>query len=206
MISPLSPSTITMHLAKVILVASAIGSAYADLTCLGWGFVVTILGVICHFKPDLFHDNEQKVIESVESGVQEVIDDAKDLVEFDLTHNPVAVTFDYVSTAINNSTAAANHQVLDVAKDYGKATVGFTKGSVNQAYTIYNLLDWRDLSYCLLRGGVDLARKADTQSKRRGLQKRLPSISKEAAASMANQCLSNKFSKPAVFNITGQTP
>ena len=170
----------------------------ADLTCLGWGLISPIVGLFCHFEPKAFQAAENNTVAAVEEAVQS----AKDLVQFDLTHNPATVTYNFLDQTSQGGLAQGGRYLQNVTTDFRDVTIGFGKESANQIMQIYELTYWNDLSFCIITGAGHLV----TQAKRRkGKRAGLPSA--DAAVSMAHRCVSDKLkriAKPAVFTINGQ--
>lgn len=155
---------------------------------------------ICHFKPKKLHEAEDATVAAVDEAVQS----AKNLVEFDLTHNPVSVAYNFLSAP------QGGQSLLNTAKDYRDVTIGFTEESVNQAAQLYKIVQvvnsgtWSDLSFCLIKGaGFLVAQAVSTTRKRAGRPREVDAVK------MAQGCLSDQLkqiAKPAVFNITGELP
>ena len=187
-----------MHLLSLTVVALSVTTVHADLVCLGWGLISPIVGLICHFKPDAFHAAENATV----TAVEEAVDSAKHLVEFDLTHNPVAITYNFVNTASTQGLTQGVQGVTNSIHDFQNVTIGFAKGSANQVVQLYELAYWGDVSFCLVRRAGQLVSQAKHKSRKRA---RVPST--DDAMNVARTCISDKLkklSKPAVFNITGE--
>lgn len=187
-----------MHRFLLLIVTLIAVAAQADLVCLGWSLISPVVGLICHFRPEAFHAAENATV----SAVHEAVESAKDLVEFDLTHNPASVTYNFLAQTNQGGLAQGSQYIKNITTDYQDVTIGFAKGSANQIVQIYDLTRWNDVSFCLIRGAGRLA----TQAKRRS-RKRAGVPSGGNAVAMAQNCVSNKLkqlSKPAVFTITGQ--
>ena len=175
---------------------------HAELGCLGWGLWNPWVGLFCHFEPEAFGKAEETKVGQI---VEEAVQAEENLVEFDLTHNPVAITYDFIETSVTENVTAGLQRAGAKVEDFGHVSVGFAKESVNQgaqAIHILNALDWRDVSLCLIKGVVRHA----TATRRSLRRRRITSISKEDAEGIADICVSEKLKKisaPAVFNITG---
>ena len=183
---------------KSIFFFLSVISVNASLECLGWGLINPFVGLFCHFKPDTFHAAENATV----SAVEHAVDSVKDLVKFDITHNPVEITYDFVNTSLREGSGTGVRQLEDNIEDYKDVTIGFGKESANQVVQIVDLLSWNDLSFCLITGAGRLALDVKRKSRRRATA---PSVGE--AVRMANGCVSDKFKKlanPAVFNITGR--
>lgn len=187
-----------MFLFLLLVVTLRVVAVQADLTCLGWGLLSPIVGLFCHFEPETFQAAENNTVAAVEEAVQS----AKNLVQFDLTHNPAVVTYNFLDQTSHGGLAQGGTYLHNVSKDFGDITIGFGKDSANQVLQIYELTYWNDVSFCLIRGAGRLV----TQAKRR-LGKRAGVPSTNDAVSMAQSCVSDKLKKiahPAVFHINGQ--
>ena len=187
-----------MYLSLVLVAALRVMTIRADLICLGWGLINPVVGLICHFQSETFHAAEKATVAAVDEAVQS----AKDLVEFDLTHNPAVVTYNFLTKTSQGGLGQGRHFLLNLTTDYQDVTFGFAKESANQMVQIYDLTHWSDVSFCLITGAGRLATQAmQTSRKRAGMTSGIN------AAAMAKGCVSDKLkqlSKPAVFNITSQ--
>ena len=181
-----------------LLLTLLISSTLADLTCLQWAFVSPLVSAICYFSPKTASKVEAAAIE----GIKTAIDDAKELIEFDLKHMPITVAYNYATIAHNAGWSSANEYAKNTTADYGEVSIGFGKESVNQAYSLFNLLEWNDYTYCIIKGAVKNA-KGGSNKRSRGLVKKR-AISDIDAAGIAKRCLSDKFSKGPVFNVSGK--
>lgn len=157
------------------------------------------LGALCHFKPNFFVKVEDTAVKSVEKGIEE----AKDLIKFDLTYNPVSVTYRYINASVNGQPEDRAAVLSDTANAYKDVFIGFDESVVNLEVKIFDILSWHDVAWCLIKGGATLAKNT---KKRKGKRDGRPSD--EDAKAMAKLCLSEKFKKitgPAFFNITGKS-
>ncbi len=171
----------------------------ADLTCLGWGLISPIVGLFCHFEPEYFQKAENDTVAAVEDAIQST----ENLVQFDLTHNPAVVAYDFFEETSIGGLGQGGKYLQNVSKDFGDLTIGFGKDTANQLVTIMELSYWNDLSMCLITGAAGLV----TQSKRRRLGKRASMPTVDDAVSMSNRCISQKFKQlasPATFHINGR--
>lgn len=187
-----------MFLFLLLVVTLYIVTVEADLTCLGWGLISPIVGLFCHFEPETFQAAENNTVAAVEEAVQS----AKNLAQFDLTHNPAVVTYNFLDQASHGGLAQGGTYLHNVSKDFGDVTIGFGKDSANLILQIYELTYWNDVSFCLIRGAGRLV----TQAKQ-SLRKRAGIPSTNDAVTMAQSCISEKlkkFAHPAVFHIDGQ--
>ena len=183
-----------MRLLPFVLLALGAADVKADLSCLEWVPISPIVGLICHFAPKTYNAAEEATVKAVEDAATSV----KALAKFDLTHNPATLTYNYIETTANNGSAAANAALGASLKDYSDVTIGFGKESVNQGVQIYNLLDWSDVSLCLVSGAAKLPSLVPTQQRRRAA----PIAGLEV---MAKGCLKDKLNKPLPFDIKGQS-
>ena len=191
-----------MLLRKFILLATTLTCVKADLTCLAWGLVVTLVGLFCHIAPENFHAAEKAILDGVESSVKEAVEAGGDLLKFDISHNPLSIGFKYADLAIHHSTGDANHYLTQIKDDFMDVGIGIAKGTIDQAVQVYDMANWNDVSICLVRGGVKLAKEATPTARlrRRGL-------SVDGALAVVKDCTSDKVSKilhPARFNITSK--
>ena len=188
-----------MFLLLLLIITLRVVNVQADLTCLGWGLISPIVGLFCHFSaPETFHAAENHTVAAVEEAVQ----DAKSLVHFDLTHNPIAITYNFLDQTSHGGFGQGRAYLANVTRDFGDVTIGFGKESANQVVQIFELAFWDDVSFCLIKG----AGRLTTQARRR-LGKRAGVVSASDAVSMAQSCVSDKLKKianPAVFHINGQ--
>ncbi|MDI1490460.1 MAG: hypothetical protein OHK93_001663 [Ramalina farinacea] len=122
-----------------------------------------IVGLICHFKPGIFHSVENATV----AVVDEAVTAAKDLVEFDLTHNPVAIAYDIVNATVHGEVTQGSKGASNVGRDYGRLSVGFAKESANQAIQLYELTHWADVSLCLIRGASGVVSQVKRRSRKR---------------------------------------
>lgn len=174
-----------LHIATYLLGLLAI-SVSADLSCLKWDLLGNPLGLLCHFKPELY----TQVTDSVEAAVKAVETAGHDLLHFDWTHMPATVTYNYVQNAVTGGLSLANNGLANATHDYVEVGIGFGKDVTNQAVQIYNLLDWSDVSICMINGTGNY------------LDAVMPFTS-EAARHRFSECTTKKFSKPLSYNITG---
>lgn len=186
-----------MYIPLFWIVTSWVVVTKADLVCLGWDLISPTVGLLCHFQSETSHSGEKATVAAVGAAVES----AKDVVKFDLTHNPATVTYNFFSATSQGGIRQGGQVIADAAKDYEGVTIGFAKESANQLVQLYDLTHWNDVSNCLITGAARLASQAlVTARKRAGV----PSTDK--ALVMAHSCISDKFkqiSKPALFNITG---
>ena len=199
-----------MHIPLILLAALvAVPTRAADLHCLTVAWWNPFLGAICHFKPTLFGQAEQQVVEDVEKGVEDV----KDLVEFDLKYNPVSIAYRAINATVHGGAGAGATVLGDTGRAYEDLTIGFGEGVVNQGVQIYDILSWQDVSWCLIKGAGKLVTQKRRKMRRDGRSSGLwareaARPSDDDAKAMAAKCLSDKFKKitgPAYFNITGMT-
>ena len=187
-----------MYLSLLLLLTLSVVTIRADLTCLGWGLISPVVGLICHFQSNTFHAIENNTVAAVESAVQST----KNLVEFDLSHNPANVTYNFLSTTSQGGIGQGGQYLTNITKDYADVTIGFGEESTNQIVQIYDLTHWNDVSFCLISGaGRLVTQRLHISRKRAGLP------SSVVAVKMAQGCISDKLkqlAKPAVFNITSQ--
>ncbi|KAG8526437.1 uncharacterized protein KY384_000030 [Bacidia gigantensis] len=189
-----------MHQGKVILFAAIIAHVNADLTCLAWGLIVSVVGLICHIAPDRFHAAENATISDITNTVHEAKIAAGELLDFDLTHNPVAVGFTFTELAVQNRTGVADDYLAKTAGDFMDVGIGIVNETKHQIVQIYDMANWNDVSICLIRGGVDLARKATATAR---MSRRALSLNQ--AVEVAKSCTDAKVDKilhPAVLNFT----
>lgn len=174
--------------------------ADSDLVCLGWGLISPVIGLICHFKPDKLHEGEDATVAAVDEAVQS----AKKLVQFDLTHNPVSIAYNSISAPEGQR----GQSLVSAANDYKDVTIGFGKESVNQGAQLHNLIQvvsppiWSDVSLCLVKGGAQLALRAVSTTRKRASRP-----TNVDAVKIAQSCLSTRMKEiadPAIFNITGE--
>ena len=186
--------------------------AESDLVCLGQGLISPVWGLICHFKPKALDNVKDKTVAAVEGAVQS----AKDLLLFDLTHNPIAVTYKFVETTKQGGLNQGLQSIANTGKDYEDVSIGFVKETINQANQLQGLIKtvsseyWYDISICLIQGGSQLAYQAGLGKaknfKRAGAIKE---ITKDDALRMANDCLTagvQDLARPAIFNISSKPP
>ena len=188
-----------LSLASVI-VAFGLVTVQADLTCLGWGLISPIVGVFCHFEPESFSKAENNTVAAIEDAIQST----EDLVQFDLTHNPAVVTYDFFKETSHGGLDQGGKYLRNVSKDFGDVTIGFGKDTANQLVTVMELSYWNDVSMCLITGSSGLI----TQEKRRRFGKRATPPSVNDAVAMAQNCVSQKFKQlasPATFQLKGRT-
>ncbi|KAL8832883.1 MAG: hypothetical protein Q9170_004703 [Blastenia crenularia] len=179
----------------LILIFGA-STAQAELVCLGWGLISPIFGLVCHFKPNVFHAAENNTL----AAVNETIHKAEALLQFDLSIHPAYVAYNFYSHTSQGGLAEGVDGLTNTTSQVGKVTIGFAKESANQLVQLYDLTHWRDVSYCLIRGAGHLATQAvQTARKRAGVP------SEGDAVRMAQSSVSEKLkrlAKPAVFKIT----
>lgn len=179
----------------VFLLLSVVSVVRADLTCLGWAAFSPIVGLICFFEPKVYKEAEKVVVEEVTSAAKSLEAVAK----FDITHNPIAVTYNYGQIASTQGIGAVNNFLGTIARDEANVTIGFAKETVNQVVQLYDLTHWQDVSYCLMRGATKLA-VASAKKRRRSNVPSAADVGKMAAG-----CVYTKLTKPPVFNITGES-
>jgi hypothetical protein len=200
-----------MHLLPSVLVVLGAATVKADLSCLEWAPISPIIGLVCHFKPKVYN----AAAEAAEKGTEEAIQSVENLVKFDLTHNPAALIYDYASTTKADGTAAANQELGASLSDFSGVTIGFTKESINQVVTIYDLLDWTDVTRCLITRAPMLPKIPQIAQRRQVTSSAPVPLASDLVGGMEsviNQvelrklvagCVEKKLSKPLTFNITG---
>lgn len=185
-----------MFLSFFLILGLSTVSIRGDLVCLGWGLINPIVGLICHFQSDTFHVVENATLAAVDEAVQS----AKHLAQFDLTHSPVSVTYNFLAQTKQGGLGQGGQSLANATKDFQEVTVGFAKESANQVVQIYDLSHWNDISFCLISGaGRLVTQAAQTARKRAGA----PSASN--IRGMAQGCVSKKLkqiARPAIFKTT----
>lgn len=214
-----------MHPCTIFVLLYTIAVVQADLTCLEWGLISPVVGLFCHFEPTYFKTAEDKTATVVEEAVESV----KDLVKFDLTHNPAAVTYNFIEETEQGGIKKGSQYLNNVTQDFENVAIGFGKETSNQVLTILKYTYWNDLSLCLIKGATDLALNSQRRKvKRIGLHgtsalakghdmfmsqaptnntASMPQLRKDSAAAMAHQCISDKFkqlAKPVTFHINSK--
>lgn len=180
----------------------------ADLNCLTWGVISPVAGIFCHLKHEAFNAVEESTVNNVKALASDVKESATDLLEFDVTHNPAYLAYEYVKTSTTQGSSAANSQLGSSLGDFVIVTIGFDKGVANMAYTVFELTFWGDFSYCLISNAAKSIGQSNSDDNNvTTRRKRANSISPEAGHSIAKACLTDKFMKISnakVFNITGE--
>lgn len=162
--------------------------------CTIGGAIFTVAGVWCHFHHKTFTAVENATIASIEG----ISNDAVDVGNFTITHHPVRLAYDYVTTATQGSNVEAISQLKGSGKDILNLDFGVAKGSANLAYNVYSLVHWGDLSQCIITNAV-AAKKA--------MSAPTVQLSMSAGQDVMKKCLTEKFkavATPAIFNITGR--
>ncbi|KAL9600218.1 MAG: hypothetical protein Q9219_003361 [cf. Caloplaca sp. 3 TL-2023] len=192
-----------MRLFLPLILAFGVATAQAELICLGWGLINPIVGLVCHFKPDAFHKAQNKAQDASVAAVEAAAQSVKHLVQFDLTHNPAYITYNFLSQTRQGGIDQGLQALHNSTRDIAEVTVGFSKETGNQVIKIFEVAYWHDISFCLIRGASQLAKETATGRKRAGV----PAAAD--AAKMAQGCLSEKLkvlAAPPTFNVTGQLP
>ncbi|KAL8964210.1 MAG: hypothetical protein Q9183_004615 [Haloplaca sp. 2 TL-2023] len=203
-----------MRLPCSLILVFGVVSIQAELRCLGWGLINPVVGVICHFKPKAFESAYSTVATDVEAvkdssinAVESAVQSVKDLVKFDLTHNPAYVAYNFLSTTNEEGIAAGGQTVEQAIQDFGHVTIGLGRESYNQVeqleevakmvapVQILALEAWDDVSLCIIKGAASLARQSLRTSRKRATEP-----AQNDAVTMAQKCLLP--SKPYRFNIT----
>ncbi|KAI9808541.1 MAG: hypothetical protein M1825_003690 [Sarcosagium campestre] len=175
---------------------SLLGPGFA---CLGWGLISPVVGLFCYFSTGSDEEKavEQKVLDAAENIAVKAATDIKDVVKFDLTHNPGFVAYNYVRTLDQDGITAANAGLRKTGKDFIDVTIGFTKESVNQGVQLYDLAEWSDVSLCLIGGVAELAANVTNplpQTSRR-TRRAVHGIDEKAGYDLAAKCIKEKFKK-----------
>ncbi|KAL8869491.1 MAG: hypothetical protein Q9174_004236 [Haloplaca sp. 1 TL-2023] len=205
-----------MRLFCPLILVFGVVSIHAELHCLLWGVV---LGSICHFKPQAFESAQNTVAAGAESvkdssisAVEGAVESVKDLVKFDLTHNPAYIAYDFIATTKQDGLAAGGQTVEQAVKDFVPVTIGFGKEAYNQVeqleevakivapVQVLTLEVWNDVSLCIIKGAAALARSEKPGSGNFTSRKRATEPAQNGALTMAQECL--QPSKPWRFNIT----
>lgn len=118
----------------------------ADLNCIVWDLILLPVGLLCHFKHDTYDAVENATIATVEK----VAEDVKDVAVFEFEHHPLVLGYKWAHLAITNGTGAANGVITGAIRDQLSVDIGFGKELANTAVQIFELLDWHDLSLCLM--------------------------------------------------------
>ncbi|KAL8637091.1 MAG: hypothetical protein Q9226_009161, partial [Calogaya cf. arnoldii] len=179
----------------------------SELVCLGWGLTSPALGLWCHFAPKSFDKAEAEAVGAVDDAVKSTVKSTKDLVKFDLTHNPVAVTYNFLEATSEGGLTQGLESIAKSNKDFKDLTVGFVKESASQVVEIFTLAQfvqvvsrpvWQDVAFCLLAGARRSATKAGLPLRKRAA---LPNAAD--AVKMAQTCIGDQFKSVAKpFNIT----
>lgn len=150
-----------MSFSIVLALAYAIVVVRADLTCLEYGLISPIVGLFCHFEPDYFHAAENSTAVVVEEAVESV----KNLVKFDLTHNPAVVAYNFIDKTNKGGAGQGGQYLGKVTQDFEDVAIGFGEQSVNSVVTIVELAYWNDLSICLISGAAGLALRSQQKQR-----------------------------------------
>lgn len=142
-----------MHSHIIFIVICTIVAVQADLSCLGWGVISPVVGLFCYFEPKYFKATESKAVTVVKEAVQ----DAENLVKFDLTHNPAVVTYNFIEQTNKGGIGQGGQYLKGVAQDFEDVTIGFGKGTANQVIRILQIANWNAVSLCILEGATNLA-------------------------------------------------
>ena len=186
-----------MRLSTFLTLMLTIVSVKADLTCLAWDVFVPIIGLVCHFKPKVYKAADAATVKGVEDAAASI----KDLVKFDLTHNPAAVIYDFTSLTLRKGPAGSfTLAETEIMATYN-LTVGFAKETSNQVVQLYELSQWNQISFCLMMGAAQLL-TSPTNKLPVGRRAGLPATSD--VQTMASNCLQNEVTKHMKFNITGK--
>ncbi|KAI4273516.1 MAG: hypothetical protein LQ337_004567 [Flavoplaca oasis] len=183
----------------VLLVAVSFVRSELDLACLKWSWFSPAYSLICHFAPKKLGEAESATVSAAKEAIQSV----KTLGEFDLTHNPIAITYNAIEAGRNGGPGASLQSLESDIGDFAKVSIGFLKGSANQlapAVQLYDATHWNDVAFCLIKGAGRLALQAKRKSRKRA---GLPAGGD--ARTMAEACFSAKFNqiaKPPRFNVT----
>ncbi|KAL8670229.1 MAG: hypothetical protein Q9168_005217 [Polycauliona sp. 1 TL-2023] len=174
-----------------------------DLVCLGGTLFSPIIGAICHFAPAKVQQAEDATVSAAEEALQA----GENLAKFDLTHNPVAITYNAIEAAKVGGPMAGLQSVGSDARDFGEVSIGFLKGSANQVESlakqgvqVYDATHWNDAVFCLIKGAAQLAVQAQRKSRKRA---GVPTPS--TAPEVATACISEKLKQianPPSFGIT----
>ena len=202
-----------MHLSTSLILTLSVVSIHARSWSVGLaGGIFGPLGdIVCTIKPELGITKDKAV-----AAVGEAVQSSKDLLHFDLTHNPIAFAYDFLDPVIREGDVSQGLQnVAAKGRDYQGLTIGFAKETVNQAEQLSRLekfVDgeiWEDIAICLIQGGTQLAYSAGMAKPAQLTQSKIaavPNKIKEAdALRMTEGCLKKPvtdLAKPAIFNIT----
>ncbi|KAL8853063.1 MAG: hypothetical protein Q9221_002093 [Calogaya cf. arnoldii] len=201
-----------MHLFVPLILAFGVVTIQAEskLVCLGWGLTSPALGLWCHFSPKSFNKAEAEAVGAVDDAVKSVAKSTKDLVKFDLTHNPVTVTYNFLHATSEGGLSQGLESIAKSNQDFKDLTIGFEKESANQAVAIFNLAKfvqvvsrpiWQDVAFCLIAVAGRSATKAGLPLRKRAA---LPSATDAVKISQA--CIDGQFKSVAKpFNITEPT-
>lgn len=194
--TPLRTEDHNMRLLRYQIAVLLVGSAFADLTCLKWAVVSTVYAAFCYLKPEVFGALENNTVTAIESTLSSL----KQVAIFDISHSPIGLSYNYINTAETLGVQKANEQLKSEGRDFWKVNIGFGKETANQAVQILDLLDWNDVSWCLINGAINSSRTAAAKS-----QMAMGLVTAQDAIGVAGDCLSRKLNKPPVFNITDPT-
>ncbi|KAL8850291.1 MAG: hypothetical protein Q9221_004801 [Calogaya cf. arnoldii] len=200
-----------MHVILPLILTLAVVpiQANSDLVCLGWGLTSPVFGLICHFKPEALDYAKDKAVATVNEAVRST----KDLLHFDLTHNPVVVAYDFLEPTFHEGDISQGLQnVANIGRDYQNVTIGFVKQSINQANQIRGLMKvvngeiWTDTALCLIQGGTQLAYSAGLgKPKNSKRASGTNQINLDDALQIAERCISDEVkevTRREIFNIT----
>ena len=197
-----------MLLYALVFLALSISVARADLACLAWDIFVPIIGLVCHFQPNVYDAASDATIKSVEEAATRL----KDLVKFDLVPIPAVVTYNYAESTDEFGFGPANNYIGNVAKDFGDVTIGFGKESANQLIQLYDVTHWNEVSSCLMKGAAQVvsglhangSKRAQTfsLSSDQDLRSRILAAA-PGVRNLAARCLNAELSRGLAFNVTG---
>ena len=150
-----------MSFSIVLALAYAITVVRAGLTCLEYGLINPVVGLFCHFEPNYFHAAENSTAVVIEKAVESV----KNLVKFDLTHNPAVVAYNFIDKTNKGGVGQGGQYLGNVTQDFEDVAIGFGKQTVNSVLTIVELAYWNDLSVCLISGAAGLALRSQQKQR-----------------------------------------
>ncbi|KAL8997831.1 MAG: hypothetical protein Q9169_003004 [Polycauliona sp. 2 TL-2023] len=188
----------------ILFLSASVVQSELDLVCLGGSLFSPIIGLICHFAPAKVQQAKDATI----SAAEEALQSGENLAKFDLTHNPIAITYSAIEAAKAGGPMAGLQSVGSDAKDFGEVSIGFLKGSANQVeglakqgLQIYDATHWNDAVFCLIKGAAQLA----IQPQRKPRKRAGAPAARSTAPDVAKACISEKLQQianPPSFGIT----
>lgn len=180
---------------SLLLLALGTDLVRADLTCMTWTGLSSVVGLVCHFAPRTYEREERAKVVALQRAALAF----QKVVPINLRRVPVTVQYDKFSAAApDGTTTGATPSPGANIHDLKDVTLVFSRGMGNHRVKVYEFPDWVEVASCLL---VTASRLARPQGATASTPNR-PDYSE--VSRMASECISIRQYKMLTFDVTSK--